>query len=215
MQGRFTPSPVRREPVCRAGERCEANYCGGCTAVCQKPLPSATNSTTNNNTTHNSIATNSTTGGACSDGSTPVNCIVDPCISATCLAGEVCEADYCGGCNTICKKPAPSPWVPAPTSCADGSEFMRCFVDPCEAKQCAEGEQCVRNYCVGCNAVCKKPDASGSLPSTNGADVSGACADGSQPDNNCLVDPCSMDRCGYGLRCVSNCCGGCTAECKP
>lgn len=244
--------------MCRAGETCQANYCGGCTAVCQKPLPSATNSTTNTST-----ATNGTTGGACSDGSTPVNCLVDSCISACCLAGEVCEVDYCGGCNAVCKKPAPSTWVPAPTSCADGSELVQCFVDPCEAKQCAEGEQCVRDYCGGCNAVCTKPPASdktksgacsdgstpvnclvdpcisatclagvvcevdycggcnavckkpdGSLPPKDGADVSGACADGSQPDISCL-DPCSTARCGYGVRCVSNYCGGCTAECKP
>ena len=37
----------------------------------------------------------------CSDGSVPVNCLVNPCDTASCPAinGAVCVADYCGGCH--------------------------------------------------------------------------------------------------------------------
>ena len=37
----------------------------------------------------------------CSDGSVPVNCLVNPCDTATCPAinKATCAADYCGGCN--------------------------------------------------------------------------------------------------------------------
>ena len=37
-------------------------------------------------------------------------------------------------------------------TCADGSQPVQCFVDPCQvAPACDEGE-CVANYCGGCNA---------------------------------------------------------------
>ena len=52
-------------------------------------------------------------------------------------------------------------------SCADGTEPVQCFVDPCSvAPACAEG-QCMANYCGGCNAefydpsgerVCQGPE---------------------------------------------------------
>ncbi|CAH1263557.1 Hypp2729 [Branchiostoma lanceolatum] len=39
--------------------------------------------------------------GTCPDGSSPVNCAVDPCTTATCAAhpSATCKANYCGGCN--------------------------------------------------------------------------------------------------------------------
>jgi hypothetical protein len=108
----------------------------------------------------NNTATNSTTGGACSDGSMPYTCLVDPCISATCLDGQVCESDYCGSCNAVCKKAAvpphdDAPRLPAPTSCADGSAPVQCFVDPCATARCGDGLKCASNYCGGCTAECK------------------------------------------------------------
>ena len=38
---------------------------------------------------------------ACGDGSTPVNCAVNPCLTAECPAVETaqCEPDYCGNCS--------------------------------------------------------------------------------------------------------------------
>jgi hypothetical protein len=36
----------------------------------------------------------------CSDGSQPVQCLVDPCTVSTCaVEGSECRANYCGGCN--------------------------------------------------------------------------------------------------------------------
>lgn len=36
-------------------------------------------------------------------------------------------------------------------ACADGSQPVLCFVDPCEVESCPQGE-CVSNYCGGCHA---------------------------------------------------------------
>jgi hypothetical protein len=33
----------------------------------------------------------------CPDGSSPVNCLIDPCASKTCPTGQQCVSDYCGG----------------------------------------------------------------------------------------------------------------------
>jgi hypothetical protein len=35
----------------------------------------------------------------CGDGSFPVSCLVDPCMTAPLCRGGDCEANYCGGCN--------------------------------------------------------------------------------------------------------------------
>ena len=39
--------------------------------------------------------------GLCPDGSSPVDCLVNPCDTASCpaVADATCVADYCGGCN--------------------------------------------------------------------------------------------------------------------
>jgi hypothetical protein len=33
----------------------------------------------------------------CPDGSSPVNCLIDPCATARCGNGQQCVSDYCGG----------------------------------------------------------------------------------------------------------------------
>jgi hypothetical protein len=192
--------------ICTAGEVCEADYCGDCKAVCRKPAPEFPPGVY--------VGKPNT----CADGSSPVQCLMDPCKHVKCADDEVCVSNYCGGCNAVCQPPPASPWVPAPTTCSDGSEPVNCFVDPCEAKKCADGELCVRDYCGGCNAACQpapiplqgKPRDS---VSTSSNPVAGSCADGSRPVA-CLVDPCSTARCGYGLVCESNYCGGCNVVCK-
>ena len=56
--------------------------------------------------------------------------------------------------------------------CADGSEPVQCFADPCQvAKPCAEAV-CVSNYCGGCNAEFYHPQTH--EPMCQGA---GSCAD--------------------------------------
>jgi hypothetical protein len=37
-------------------------------------------------------------------------------------------------------------------SCADGSDPVQCFADPCEVESCAEATMCEANYCGGCDA---------------------------------------------------------------
>jgi hypothetical protein len=127
---------------CDGGLVCEANYCGGCNAVCKKPAGSSPSSPTQK------------ADGSCSDGSRPVNCLVDPCKATKCGVGEVCESNYCGGCNAVCKKA--DLLSPAPGSCSDGSAPVQCLVDPCSTWKCGDGQVCESNYCGGCNAVCKK-----------------------------------------------------------
>jgi len=179
--------------TCAEGTVCEANYCGGCNHVC-KQLPT-TDSPSNDTKAH-----------ACSDGSEPVACFVDPCIAQNfCKDGEVCERDYCGGCNATCKpaqlaEPQPS------NTCRDGSKPVQCLVDPCITATCEEGTVCEANYCGGCNHVCKPAQLV--QPS-----VSKTCSDGSQPVQ-CLMDPCSTARCKDGTVCTSDYCGGCKAVCR-
>jgi len=65
-------------------------------------------------------------------------------------------------------------------SCADGSEPVQCFADPCEvAPLCAEAATCEANYCGGCNA--EFHDASGYL-------VCQAAADECASDADCPAD---------------------------
>lgn len=37
-----------------------------------------------------------------------VQCVADPCEVGSCAEGEVCSANYCGGCNTICSASLPA-----------------------------------------------------------------------------------------------------------
>lgn len=37
-------------------------------------------------------------------------------------------------------------------TCADGSQPVQCFVDPCDVAPACDDGQCVANYCGGCNA---------------------------------------------------------------
>jgi hypothetical protein len=141
---------------CGSGQVCESNYCGGCNAVCKvAPAPAVANSTAINNTETSNTADGSKD--TCSDGSKPVQCLMDPCIAATCLAGTVCEADYCGGCNAVCKKPVLQDVVPSGGDvCQDGSQPVKCLVNPCDTARCVSGTVCEPDCCGGCKAVCKK-----------------------------------------------------------
>jgi hypothetical protein len=147
--------------------------------------------------------------GACPDGSTPVNCLVNPCQFASCpaVAGATCVADYCGGCNAR--------WIlnglevtHQCEGCSDGSQPVNCLVDPCQTATCpsVNGATCVANYCGGCNAQWF----------LNGHDVTEqcqGCSDGSVPVN-CLVNPCDTATCPAinGATCVADYCGGCNAR---
>jgi hypothetical protein len=52
-------------------------------------------------------------------------------------------------------------------ACADGSQPVNCFVDPCQVDSCdVEGAVCRANYCGGCNA--EWYDASGALVCQDG-----------------------------------------------
>lgn len=79
--------------------------------------------------------------------------------------------------------------------CADGSDPVQCFVDPCQVSSCDEGA-CVANYCGGCNA--EHYDKSGNLlclPCTGNEDcgtgeacVDGQCQAGCSSDDDCPTD---------------------------
>lgn len=174
--------------ICAPPTVCQPSYCGGCNASCTLPaLHTAAVGTdgANTHTSANGIAASEfeqpsgssaprhaavkgRSQGRCKDGSTPVECLFDPCkppggfhFLSKCGPGFVCEATTCGGCNYVCQPVQQRPDSPegptAPSTCPDGSKPVECFADPCETKNCAEGELCVRDYCGGCNAACQKP----------------------------------------------------------
>jgi len=62
-------------------------------------------------------------------------------------------------------------------TCADGSQPVQCFVDPCQvAPPCSAGE-CVANYCGGCNA--EFYDANGYAVCQGGCETDEDCPNGS------------------------------------
>lgn len=176
--------------------------------------------------------------GACPDGSSPVQCLADPCrTSNRCNATtEVCESNYCGGCNAVCKrKPANSrpnttATSPKPNSgkpnaagqCPDGSLIVRCLVDPCANNgPCNKSQTCKSNYCGGCNAVCVNhtannvPPVQQPKPNTKPVPADSPCPPG-VPLVRCFADPCQVSNpCNPQTEtCESNYCGGCNAVCR-
>ena len=120
--------------------------------------------------------------GLCLGGKAPVQCIADPCQTKNPCnnATEVCESNYCGGCNAVCKpktlvntRPESSrPPVPKASNnatqaqCPDGSSFVNCLMDPCRNNgPCSKNQTCKSNYCGGCNAICVN-QTSGNAPNT-------------------------------------------------
>jgi hypothetical protein len=101
----------------------------------REPSPSPTNAATTTSTSSPSPSSqdqdiNSCPEGQCLDPDggcqNKVECFIDPCDVNDCGDGEVCEANYCGGCNAICSSasasttffpttPTPSPETPRPT----------------------------------------------------------------------------------------------------
>ena len=109
--------------------------------------------------------------GICPDGSPPVNCLVNPCKTASCpaVADATCVADYCGGCNARwilngqevtdqChgkKHCAVAKYIHENSiGCSDGSLPVTCLINPCKQASCPSinGATCVSNYCGGCKA---------------------------------------------------------------
>ena len=83
---------------CSAGQVCESNTCGGCSARCIDNDMTANSATLAPNTNcprgecHNPE-------GVCE---AEIFCAVDPCNGHTCEFGEVCQTNACGGCHAIC-----------------------------------------------------------------------------------------------------------------
>lgn len=51
--------------------------------------------------------------------------------------------------------------TPPTPKCLDGSRPVNCLADPCIATTCPVGQQCVADYCGGCNASCKPQTSNG------------------------------------------------------
>ncbi|KAF6252950.1 hypothetical protein COO60DRAFT_477713 [Scenedesmus sp. NREL 46B-D3] len=127
----------------------------------------------------------------CPPGTAVMRCMADPCASKRCRSGQVCESNYCGGCNAVCK-PGTSTTSSSSggSACPPGKPQAMCLVDPCRTKSCAAGQVCESNYCGGCNAVCK--------PKTSTTSSSGSACPPGKPRAMCLVDPCRTKSCAAG-----------------
>lgn len=80
-------------------------------------------------------------------------------------------------------------------ACADGSQPVNCFVDPCQvAPECPEGE-CVANYCGGCNAEFYD-DTGRAVCQEQSCESEADCADSEcASDADCMVTGCSGQVC--------------------
>ncbi len=95
--------------------------------------------------------------------------------------------------------------------CADGSQPVNCFVDPCEVTDCPMGD-CTANYCGGCNAEFYSSDG---VAWCNPCDGDDDCAWGQycSADGQCLGACESDDDCPTDSWCSPTMEGG--DECKP
>lgn len=108
--------------------------------------------------------------GFCPDGSAPFHCLADPCKAHNPCnnATEVCQSNYCGGCNTVCiplvvlnsssliMLPSTTPnSTPSAGQCPDGSVEANCLVDPCANNGlCSANQTCWSDPCGDCTATC-------------------------------------------------------------
>jgi hypothetical protein len=149
---------------------------------------------------------------ACSDGSQPVNCLIDPCEVSSCdVKGAVCEANYCGGCN--------AEWHDASGArVCDGScdydDPTRRYVarDPALCAtilfRCQPGEHPFFDAC-GC----------GCGESECGPSACKACASSSQcaAGEHCTTEDGECNRppgCGPGTICPALCYGTCSSSAR-
>jgi hypothetical protein len=91
------------------------------------------------------------------------SCFVDPCESKRCESGQVCESNYCGGCEAKCVDNGMAQNSAPLSDCPRGEchnpdgiceAEMSCAVDPCNGHECEFGEVCQTNMCGGCHAIC-------------------------------------------------------------
>jgi hypothetical protein len=94
------------------------------------------------------------------------SCFVDPCEFTSCEDGQVCESNYCGGCNARCvddgmteNSATLTPNHDCPRGLCHNPDGlceaeMYCHVDPCNGHDCEFGKVCQTNMCGGCHAVC-------------------------------------------------------------
>ncbi|KAK3605484.1 hypothetical protein CHS0354_001472 [Potamilus streckersoni] len=155
----------------------------------------------------------------CPEGSTRVECKVDPCEVTKCpqYPSARCVPNYCGGCyaaffvgeKNVTEKCRVSNIRDG--SCQDGSVIVDCLVDPCKDAKCSQRPRarCVVNYCGGCRAEFFV----GKRNVTEKCEVSQHCPDG-KPIVSCKVDPCQVTKCPKypRARCVAHYCGGCHAH---
>ncbi len=157
----------------------------------------------------------------CPEGSTRVDCKVDPCEVTKCpqYPSARCVPNYCGGCyaqffvgeKNVTGKCRVSNNTKSVELCPDGSFPVDCLVDPCKDAKCPQHPRalCVANFCGDCHAEFFL----GKRNVTEKCLVSQLCPDG-RPPVACLVNPCEVTKCPQHprARCVANYCGGCHAD---
>jgi len=149
----------------------------------------------------------------CEDKSEPFLCKNDPCSMNTRGDEGPCVSDYCGGCNAIYFDAGGNVMDdPVDNTCTSGDE-------------CGEDQYCADNKCLD-HGTCKEDmdcvnpsnkfqhqlnKMFGHFKCTEGTcEKVGGCEDESEPVP-CTKDPCSASRCGGGVSCVSDYCGGCNS----
>eukprot|EP01061_Rhynchopus_euleeides_P016448 TRINITY_DN2772_c0_g1_i2.p2 TRINITY_DN2772_c0_g1~~TRINITY_DN2772_c0_g1_i2.p2 ORF type:complete len:371 (+),score=60.60 TRINITY_DN2772_c0_g1_i2:164-1114(+) len=169
---------------CDDGYECRSNNCGGCHHQCLKI-----------------VATPAPV-------PTPVPTVCDaytPETPCKALAGVCYNAGTC--------------------QCETHFDKTECLVDPCSVNKCDDGYECRSNNCGGCHHQCLKietpaPVCNAYTPETPCKALAGVCYNAGTcqcethfDKTECLVDPCSVNKCDDGYECRSNNCGGCHHQC--
>eukprot|EP01084_Bolivina_argentea_P094099 169171_1 len=174
--------PCNNNP-CSDSEKCLPNYCGGCGYECVSCDEMDGWCIDSHGICAETFLCASDGGG-----------FMDPCNGNTCTEEQICQPDYCGGCNYKCVAKPTCPDIETQPGADCDYEGMTCSWG--EETCCGETHASYQCTCMSGSAACLHTDA------CLGSTVLGCPC----PDIDC-VDPCvnehGEDMCDVGVQCIT------------